>query len=227
MASDALQTVPMRRPRAGDDRSMPERIFGAAAALAAQAALVGVLLYGVTVAVAPTVEEPLTVAVQTIEPEMPKVQPLAAPQLAVPTMLTMPLPLIEIAAPPAPAAIQAAPPAPVAPVAKPVPATRTAMVPAGEGTDDYFARLLAHLNKHKRYPASARAARIEGVVVIRFVMDRRGNVAMREITKSSGRPVLDREALTLTDRAQPLPSVPADIAGDRLDLEVPIHFSLR
>jgi periplasmic protein TonB len=47
-----------------------------------------------------------------------------------------------------------------------------------------------------------------------------------EIAKSSGRPVLDAEALALIQRAQPLPALPADFPSSTLDAVVPIEFSL-
>jgi protein TonB len=57
-------------------------------------------------------------------------------------------------------------------------------------------------------------------------MDRQGKVLSAEIAKSSGRPVLDREALALMVRAQPLPAMPAAMKGDTLDAVVPISFTL-
>jgi protein TonB len=47
-----------------------------------------------------------------------------------------------------------------------------------------------------------------------------------EIARSSGRAALDREALALIDRAQPLPAMPAAMEGDTLDAIVPINFAL-
>ena len=85
------------------------------------------------------------------------------------------------------------------------PAPQTA---AGEGRDSFLARLLAQLNRFKQYPRAARQAHIEGVVMLHFVMDAQGKVVSFEIAKSSGRPVLDTEALALIQRAQPLPALP-------------------
>ena len=75
----------------------------------------------------------------------------------------------------------------------------------GEVRDNFLARLLAQLNRFKQYPRAARQAHIEGVVMLHFVMDAQGKVLGFEIAKSSGRPVLDNEALALIQRAQPLP----------------------
>jgi protein TonB len=144
------------------------------------------------------------------------------PKLVQPAQVTAPLPevVIQTAVPPpvtvAPAA-KPAPPAPVAAVKSPV---------AGEGRDAFLGRLLAQLNRYKQYPHAARAAHIEGVVMLHFVMDADGKVLSFEIAKSSGRPVLDAEALALIQRAQPLPALPPDFPTRTLDAVVPVEFSL-
>ncbi len=97
---------------------------------------------------------------------------------------------------------------------------------AGEGRDSFLGRLLGQLNRFKQYPRSARQAHIEGVVMLHFVMDANGKVLSAEIAKSSGRPVLDNEALALISRAQPLPALPADYPTRTLDAIVPIEFYL-
>ena len=62
--------------------------------------------------------------------------------------------------------------------------------------------------------------------MLHFVMDADGKVLSAEIAKSSGRPLLDEEALALIRRAQPLPALPADFPTKTLDAVVPIEFSL-
>jgi protein TonB len=111
-----------------------------------------------------------------------------------------------------------------APVKSAVPAPQKS---AGETRDSYLGRLLGQLNRFKQYPRAARQAHIEGVVMLHFVMDADGRVQSFEISKSSGRPVLDAEALALIQRAQPLPALPADYPTRTLDAIVPIEFSLR
>jgi protein TonB len=54
-----------------------------------------------------------------------------------------------------------------------------------------------------------------------------GKVQSAEVAKSSGRPVLDAEAVALIQRAQPLPALPADFPTRTLDAVVPIEFSLK
>jgi protein TonB len=87
--------------------------------------------------------------------------------------------------------------------------------------------LLKHLQQFKNYPAGAREHGEQGVVMLAFTMDRDGKVLSRRIVSSSGHPDLDAEVLALVERAQPLPAFPASMSEDRLELTVPIRFSLR
>src|SRR3546814_18962005 len=52
--------------------------------------------------------------------------------------------------------------------------------------------LLAHLERHKRYPRRARWRRQEGVVHLRFAMDREGHVLAAQIARSSGHDEIGR-----------------------------------
>ncbi len=141
------------------------------------------------------------------------------PKLAVPSVITAPPPEISVQIAPPPVVTQQAVAQPPQPVAAP-------QMAAGETRASYLGRVLAQLNRFKQYPRAARQAHIEGVVMLHFVMDANGAVQSFEIAKSSGRPVLDAEALALIQRAQPLPALPADYPTRTLDAIVPIAFSL-
>src|SRR5690606_10718338 len=91
-------------------------------------------------------------------------------------------------------------------------------------TATFQQRLLAHLERHKRYPRSAQLRRQEGVGYARFVLDRNGRVTGLRLERSSGHDILDREVLELIERAQPLPAFPPELVEERLDLVVPIQF---
>jgi protein TonB len=97
---------------------------------------------------------------------------------------------------------------------------------AGNPSPDYLGLLQAWLERHKEYPRLARRRGMEGEVLLRFVMDRSGQVLEFAIERSSGHALLDREAEHMIERAQPLPAMPADLAGDRLQLVVPLLFRL-
>lgn len=86
--------------------------------------------------------------------------------------------------------------------------------------------LMAHLEKHRRYPAAARARREQGTVYVRFRMNRAGQVLWLRIDQSSGSTTLDRAALDTFRRAQPLPAIPDDKA-DELEIALPVEFFTR
>ncbi|MFC6978477.1 energy transducer TonB [Microbulbifer taiwanensis] len=87
-------------------------------------------------------------------------------------------------------------------------------------------QLMLRLNEAKRYPTRARRYRQEGVTYLRFTMDRDGRVLEKSIDQGSGYRLLDREALALIERAQPLPKPPEALKGDTLEFVVPVEFFL-
>lgn len=116
----------------------------------------------------------------------------------------------------------AAPPAPVAAA----PAPGISHVATASSNRDWRAALLAHLERHMRYPSLAQARREEGVVYIQFAMDCRGRVLSSAVKQRSGYQALDREALATLERAQPLPA-PAEANQNTIQMVVPLQFFLR
>jgi periplasmic protein TonB len=88
-------------------------------------------------------------------------------------------------------------------------------------------RIAATLERNKRYPAEARDRRQQGVAHLAFTVDRQGHLLASHIVRGSGSDALDKETLQLLARAQPFPPPPAELAGDRIELVVPIRFHLR
>ena len=131
--------------------------------------------------------------------------------------------------PPVPAeTATAAQPAPPPPVPAPV-APQTAMAaPAGRAgpPPSYLALLHRALERSKDYPRAARQKRQQGRAMLRFAIDRAGNVLDYRIEKSPGDATLDRAVVAMIERASPLPPIPADMAVDRLEVVVPIPFVL-
>lgn len=97
----------------------------------------------------------------------------------------------------------------------------------GQAVDRYHAQLAAWLERHKRYPLRARQMRQEGVVRLRFVIDREGEVISHRVDKSSGHAILDDAASDLLRRASPMPAIPPDMGRSRLEIVVPIAYRLR
>ncbi len=87
--------------------------------------------------------------------------------------------------------------------------------------------LLKRLQEFKSYPLAARRRNEQGVVLLAFSIDRNGHVVSRHIVRGSGYADLDAEVLALVERAQPIPAFPPSMTQARLDLTVPIRFSLR
>jgi len=152
-----------------------------------------------------------------------------------------PLPREVISTPPQQAL--PAPPQPVA-TADPLPSRSAAVAQAapvlaapgtGVASDskarraeaDYFALISAHLNRRKTYPVEAKRARQEGVVTIRFTVDRTGSVSGAAIKRGSGHDILDQATLELLQRVAPLPRMPASMQRDSITLSLPIEYALR
>jgi periplasmic protein TonB len=85
--------------------------------------------------------------------------------------------------------------------------------------------LIAHLDKHKRYPAerSQKAAEIQ----IRFTLDRMGRVLATNIEKSSGDTAFDEAALAMVRRSDPVPAPPPLIADEGLSFTLPVIFRIK
>ncbi|PIP00169.1 energy transducer TonB [Pleomorphomonas carboxyditropha] len=86
------------------------------------------------------------------------------------------------------------------------------------------ARLMAHLERRKRYPAGARSRREQGVAYVRFAIDDAGNVLSAVLARSSGFPELDNEVLALVRRASPLPAPPPGVPSA---ITTPVLFDLK
>ena len=176
---------------------------------------------------------------QPPQPQLAAVRrPIEAPRISAP----LPREVVDVP-PPAPVQQSAAPvaPPPIAPAAA-VPATAApARDVVGPGTSstpgdstkakqqevDYFSQISAYLNRRKNYPVEARKARQQGVVVIRFTVDRMGNVSDVSIKRGSGNDTLDTATLDLLRRVAPLPKMPASMQRDSVTLSLPIDYSLR
>jgi len=92
---------------------------------------------------------------------------------------------------------------------------------------DYYLKLAAWLERHKRYPRRAIQRRQQGVVRVSFKIDRKGNLLSRKIIGSSGYRLLDEAADSLLQRASPMPGIPDHSTAQVLELIVPIMYALR
>lgn len=94
------------------------------------------------------------------------------------------------------------------------------------GQSNWAGLVLGRLEQFRRYPAPARRDRQQGVAYVRFTIDREGHVLASSLDRTSGHTLLDREAVALVRRADPLPAPPPELEGDTVTLTVPVEFLL-
>ncbi|MDN2708820.1 TonB family protein [Janthinobacterium sp. SUN118] len=88
-------------------------------------------------------------------------------------------------------------------------------------------RVLGHLARFKRYPGDARQRKRAGAAWVRFQVDRDGKLLSSELITSSGTVLLDREALQVLERAQPLPAPPGNVLHQgTVTVTLPVSFKL-
>ncbi|MGX9717462.1 TonB family protein [Janthinobacterium lividum] len=88
-------------------------------------------------------------------------------------------------------------------------------------------RVLGHLAHFKRYPGDARQRKRAGAAWVRFQVDRDGKLLASELVTSSGTVLLDREALQVLERAQPLPAPPDNVLHQgTVTVTLPVSFKL-
>jgi periplasmic protein TonB len=166
------------------------------------------------------------------EPEPPpEPEPMKEPEAALPEPVQPPPPKkVEKAAekpkPPKPRPAAAPPP-----VATQTTAMTQAPVAASSAPSEtvrtWQSTLLAHLERHKRYPRPAQARREQGVAYVRFAMDRQGRVLFARLERGCGYEALDQETIDMVLRAQPLPPPPPGDARNVIELVAPVRYALR
>jgi protein TonB len=87
---------------------------------------------------------------------------------------------------------------------------------------EWQSRLMAHLERRKRYPPGAREKGEIGTVYVRFRIDDAGNVLSVSLARSSGYSELDDEVLSLVHRASPVPAPPP---GANKSITAPVRFT--
>lgn len=188
----------------------------------------------------PLEEEPPPEPEEVVEPE-PDPEPVPDVEEP-PPVEKVEVPLPRIRPPPPPRREprpqrrqQAATPAPrtTAPprVEQAAPSRRTAAPETARGVTTrqvsparWQSRLLAHLERHKRYPSGARNRREQGTAQLRFSIDASGRVTGASIVRSSGFPELDQAVMDMVRRASPVPAPPPGVPNT---FTVPVRFNVR
>lgn len=135
---------------------------------------------------------------------------------------SLPTPMARKIQEPVEETIDPGPPVPETTAPKSIAAPAAAML-SSDASQSWEARLLAHLERYRRFPARARAARQQGTVLVWFRMNRSGSVLTASVERSSGFTTLDQAALDTLKRAQPLPAIPED-RPDEIELTIPVEF---
>ena len=92
--------------------------------------------------------------------------------------------------------------------------------------DRFGAAVRAAIDRRKRYPPTARLARIEGTTRLELRIDRQGRLLDARVARSSRRRVLDEAALAAAQAVGRYPQAPDALRGDEFRFVVPIVFRL-
>jgi TonB family protein len=85
--------------------------------------------------------------------------------------------------------------------------------------------LVAHLDKHKRYPSERSLKSAE--IVVGFTLDRVGHVVAVNLVRGSGDAAFDEAALAMVRRSDPVPPPPPLIADEGLTFSLPVIFRVK
>lgn len=147
-----------------------------------------------------------TIVARPAEPKKPQTKPVETARPVPPR--------------PRPAVARATPaPAASAPSAAP------AAAPSRATLSNYNGTVAAHLARYKQYPSEARAQRLSGRPMVRFVLSASGAVLQVQVVNGSGSPILDRAAEAMVRRAAPFPPIPQDVGRTTLAFSVPVSFA--
>jgi protein TonB len=113
-----------------------------------------------------------------------------------------------------------------------IPQGKRSIAPA-QGTGESVRRLrvtwqkelMAHLDKHKRYPADR--VRKSAEILVSFALDRKGHVLSTTIIKGSGDAAFDQAALAMVRKSDPVPPPPPLVADEGLSFTLPVIFRIK
>jgi TonB family protein len=84
--------------------------------------------------------------------------------------------------------------------------------------------LIAHLDKHKRYPGRGLKS---AEILVSFVFDRKGHVLSASVVKGSGDPAFDGAVLAMLRRSDPVPQPPPLVADEDLKFTLKVILQAR
>jgi protein TonB len=169
---------------------------------------------------AASVESATTSTTAQIVAKATSVEPVAPPRLlpdaAPPASVVQEPKLQEVPVQSAPAVEQSS-----------VKEVRVRAVPAPKADYGWLAQTLwSRVERFKRYPAAARANRMEGRVLLRAVIGDDGGLRSLDVLEGSGHEELDQAALEAVRRATPL-QLPHELGRPQVVVQIPITYKLR
>ena len=90
----------------------------------------------------------------------------------------------------------------------------------------YLSKVRGKIEKNKKYPIIARKMDIEGVVKVKFGIDKKGKVLFSKIVKTSGYGVLDRAAINAIENSEPFPAIPDKLGLEKIIAKVSLLFEI-
>ena len=103
---------------------------------------------------------------------------------------------------------------------------QTPTSPNPQVVNNYSNLLRAHIAKHKKYPRIAQRRKMQGEVVIAIQIGGDGSLISKNIQKSSGHKVLDKEGMNMMEKSKPFPVPPDTLKNSVTNVVVPIAFNL-
>ncbi len=98
--------------------------------------------------------------------------------------------------------------------------------PNPQVVNNYSNLLRAHIAKHKKYPRIAQRRKMQGEVIIAIQIRGDGSLISKNIQKSSGHSVLDKEGMNMMEKSKPFPVPPDTLKNSVTNVVVPIAFNL-
>lgn len=208
-------------------------------------AAIGVTLWQWTAEIAPTPDSPVlqvrlraggSVSAPPVAMDLPPAPPAPVAAVPEPRRPAAPVPALQPFEPAKTAILPTAPPVVASQEIEPAPPTAAAAErngtevitpPVDPLVNSATLHVLEWLGQHRRYPAPARRARLQGTVEIIVVLMPDGRLVGQRISQSSGHALLDKAALELLRRASPVPTS-AFFTGEarQLELRLPIIYRL-
>ena len=168
--------------------------------------------------------------VKPAPPPKPAIKPIPRPKPPPPAPVAKPAPEPQPESEPEPEPARQAPPASPT-IARVEPAPAPAPGPSAEQLEaitreQYRLELINAARGYNRYPPLARENNWEGEVRVRMQIGADGVVSLG-VEKSSGHPVLDRQAVEMFRRAQAQVPVPPSLRGKAMSFELRAIYNLK